>query len=93
MPFVMAVKSRRFILFFLLMLPFALANVSSFISPLIAGIVSYAFFSLDQIGVELQNPFSEKNLSHLPLENICKTIDDNVKEIRDGSNRVNTHPV
>ena len=82
MPFVMAVKSRRFILFFLLMLPFALANVSLFISPLIAGIVSYALFSLDQIGVELQNPFSEKNLSHLPLDNICKAIDENVREIR-----------
>ena len=82
MPFVMAVKSRRFILFFLLMLPFALANVSLFISPLIAGIVSYALFSLDQIGIELQNPFSEKNLSHLPLDGICKTIDNNIKELR-----------
>ncbi len=82
MPFVMAVKSRRFILFFLLMLPFALANVSLFISPLIAGIVSYALFSLDQIGVELQNPFSEKNLSHLPLDTICKTIEMNIQEVR-----------
>lgn len=82
MPFVMAVKSRRFILFFLLMLPFALANVSLFLSPLIAGIVSYAIFSLDQIGIELQNPFSEINLSHLPLDNICETIDKNVSEIR-----------
>ncbi|MCX7091758.1 MAG: bestrophin family ion channel [Legionellales bacterium] len=82
MPFVMAVKSRRFILFFLLMLPFALANVSLFLSPLIAGIVSYAIFSLDQIGIELQNPFSEMNLSHLPLDNICETIDNNVSEIR-----------
>ena len=82
MPFVMAVKSRRFILFFLLMMPFALANVSLFLSPLIAGIVSYAIFSLDQIGVELQNPFSEINLSHLPLDNICETIDNNVSEIR-----------
>ena len=81
MPFVMAVKSRRFILFFLLMLPFALANVSLFISPLIAGIVSYALFSLDQIGIELQNPFSEKNLSHLPLNDICKTIEQNIREI------------
>lgn len=82
MPFVMAVKSRRFILFFLLMLPFALAQVSLLISPVIAGIVSYALFSLDQIGVELQNPFSEQNLSHLPLDNICKTIHDNVNDIR-----------
>lgn len=83
MPFVMAVKSRRFILIFLLMLPFALANVSLVITPLIAGIVSYALFSLDQIGIELQNPFSDKNLSHLPLDNICKTIENNIKDIRE----------
>ena len=82
MPFVMAIKSRRFILLFLLMLPFALANVSLFISPFIACLVSYALFSLDQIGIELQNPFSEKNLSHLPLNDICETIDNNIKEIR-----------
>ncbi len=82
MPFVMAVKSRRFILFFLVMLPFALANVSLFLSPLIAAIVSYAIFSLDQIGIELQNPFSEKNLSHLALDKICKTIENDIKEIR-----------
>jgi putative membrane protein len=82
MPFVMAIKSRRFILFFLMMLPFALATVSLFISPVIAGIVSYALFSLDQIGIELQNPFSEKNLSHLPLDNICTTIEVNIKELR-----------
>jgi len=81
MPFVMAVKSRRFILFFLLMLPYALANVSLYISPVIAGFVSYALFSLDQIGVELQNPFSQKNLSHLPLDGICKTIEENIQEI------------
>lgn len=82
MPFVMAIKSRRFILLFLLMLPFALANVSLYISPFIVGLVSYALFSLDQIGIELQNPFSEKNLSHLPLNDICKTIEKNIKEIQ-----------
>ena len=83
MPFVMAIKSRRFILFFLLILPFALADISLYISPLIVGIVSYALFSIDQISIELQNPFSQKNLSHLPLDNICKTIEGNVAEIRD----------
>lgn len=88
MPFVMAVKSRRFILFFLLMLPFALANVSIFLTPLIAGIVSYAIFSLDQIGMELQNPFSTTNLSHLPLDNICDLIYKNVQEIRSTITRV-----
>lgn len=75
MPFVMAVKSRRFILCFLLMLPLGLIKISNlFVSPLISGLVAYALFALDQIGVELQNPFSSKNLSHLPLDKICDTI-------------------
>lgn len=82
MPFVMAIKTRRFILFFLLMLPFALANISLYVCPLITGIVSYALFSIDQIGLELQNPFSKDNLSHLPLDNICNTIEENITEMR-----------
>lgn len=82
MPFVMAIKARRFILFFLLMLPFALAHVSYYMSPVIAGLISYALLSLDQIGIELQNPFSETNLSHLPLNDICTSISKNIDEIR-----------
>lgn len=81
MPFVMAVKSRRFILLFLLFLPIALVSYSIYINPLVTALVSYALFSLDQIGVELQNPFSQTHLSHLPLDNICKTIETNIMEI------------
>ncbi|MEI6096314.1 MAG: bestrophin family ion channel [Gammaproteobacteria bacterium] len=86
MPFVMAVKSRRFILCFLVMLPLGLINISNlFISPVISGLVAYALFALDQIGVELQNPFSDKNLSHLPLDKICNTISQDVLVIFDKS--------
>lgn len=82
MPFVMAVKSRRFIFSFLLALPFALVNISVWISPFITGIVAYALFSLDQIGLELQNPFSQQRLSHLPLNDICATIENNIIAIQ-----------
>jgi len=82
MPFVMAIKSRRFILLFLIILPVALVSYSAYINPLIVALVGYALFSLDQIGVELQNPFSIKNLSHLPLNDICTTIETNLVEIR-----------
>lgn len=82
MPFVMAIKSRRFILLFLIILPVALVNYSAYINPIIVALVGYALFSLDQIGVELQNPFSIENLSHLPLNDICNTIENNVMEIQ-----------
>jgi putative membrane protein len=82
MPFVMAIKSRRFILLFLLILPVALVSYSVYINPMIVTLVAYALFSLDQIGVELQNPFAIDNLSHLPLDDICKTIENNLIELK-----------
>ncbi len=81
MPFVMAIKSRRFILLFLLILPIALVNYSIYITPLVTALVAYALFSLDQIGVELQNPFSPEKLSHLPLGDISRNIEMNIEEI------------
>jgi len=81
-PFVMAIKSRRFIFLFLMALPFATVTTSLYITPIITGLVAYALFSLDQIGVELQNPFSESSLSHLPLSDICLNIEKNILEIR-----------
>ncbi len=81
-PFVMAVKSRRFIFLFLLALPFAIVSTSIYVNPFITALVAYALFSLDQIGVELQNPFSEENLSHLPLNSICTSIEKNIEDIR-----------
>ncbi len=78
MPLVLAIKTRRFILLFLILLPFALLDRVGLLTPLVVALASYPLFSLDEIGAELQSPFSPRNLSHLPLDGICKTISDNV---------------
>lgn len=77
-PYVLAIKIRRFILLFILLLPFALIPRLGVLTPLVVFLVSYPLFSLDEIGAELQNPFSPRNLSHLPLTKICQTIESNV---------------
>lgn len=88
-PFVMAVKARRFILIFLLALPLALIDISVLIAPLITALVAYAIFSIDQIGYELQAPFSLNSLSHLPLDEICHSIKNNIIDVeRSGENGV-----
>lgn len=74
MPFVYAIKARRFILIYLVLLPFSLINEAGLSSILIMSLVAYPLLSLDRIGYELQNPFAIKNLSHLPLETICEGI-------------------
>lgn len=81
MPLVYAIKTRRFILIYLLLLPFSLIDLSNLMSVIIAMIVAYPLLSIDKIGLELQNPFAQKNLSHLPLETICQGIKNNGKDI------------
>lgn len=78
MPLVLAIKVRRFIFLFLLLLPLALIERTDWLTPLVVALAAYPLFSLDEIGAELQNPFSPRNLSHLPLNDICQTIESNV---------------
>lgn len=72
-----SIKIRRFIALFILSLPFALIHTveNLVLVPLITMLVAYPLFSLDQLGVELQNPFNTQHLSHLPLDTICQTIE------------------
>lgn len=77
MPLVYAIKARRFIFLYLLLLPFSLINEAGIASPFITILVAYPLLSLDRIGIELQNPFAKKNLSHLPLDTICEGIKNN----------------
>ncbi len=81
MPLVLAIKTRRFILLFILLLPLALIDRAGWLTPLVVALATYPLFSLDEIGAELQNPFSARNLSHLPLNQICKTIETNINQI------------
>lgn len=80
LPLVYAIKIRRFITLFLLTLPFALLHRinGDWLVPIITMLVAYPLISLDQIGVELQNPFSKSNLSHLPLGEISVAIEKNL---------------
>lgn len=82
MPLVYAIKTRRFIFTYLLLLPFSLINVIGLMSPVVILLVAYPLLSLDRIGLELQNPFSKRNLSHLPLDTICDSIKNHALVIR-----------
>lgn len=77
MPLVYAIKTRRFILIFLLLLPFSLLEKAGFTTVFIYVLVAYPLLALDRIGLELQYPFDTQSLSHLPLHGICNTIKEN----------------
>jgi putative membrane protein len=95
LPLVYAIKIRRFIMLFLFVLPFALLHRlnSDWLVPLMTMFVASPLLSLDRIGVELQNPFSKANLSHLPLDEICKTIETNVMGLMKDVERPQIHDI
>lgn len=79
LPKVYSIKIRRFIVLFLATLPFALVHKDlGWFSPLVTMLVAYPILSLDLIGAELQNPFNVRNLGHLPLDELCQTIEGNL---------------
>ena len=80
-PLSIAIIVRRFILLFLMLLPLGLVDRVFWLTPVVVALAAYPLFNLDEIGAELQNPFSPRNLSHLPLKNICLTIQANVMSL------------
>ncbi|HEX8820120.1 MAG TPA: bestrophin family ion channel [Archangium sp.] len=77
LPQVHTFKLRRFIVLYLLALPIAVVG-TWWIPGLVTFLVAYPLLAIDQIAVELENPFSPTNLSHLPLETICGTLQGNL---------------
>lgn len=75
-----SIKIRRFIALFILTLPFALMHSfdNIVLVPLVTMLAAYPLFSLDQLGIELQNPFNRQHLSHLPLDEISANIESNL---------------
>ncbi len=87
-----SIKIRRFIAMFILTLPFALMHSfdNIVLVPLVTMLTAYPLFSLDQLGIELQNPFNRQHLSHLPLDEISANIESNLLCLLDetGGSRV-----
>ena len=87
-PLSLAIIIRRFILLFLMLLPLGLVDKVFWLTPLVVVLAAYPLFNLDEIGAELQNPFSPRNLSHLPLKNICYNIERNVLSLIDVDKKI-----
>ena len=80
LPFAYMVHIRRALILYCTTLPFALVN--DFGAGAIVGtfLVAYIFFGIEEIGVEIENPF-DGDENDLPLEKICETIDSNLRAL------------
>ncbi len=78
LPEAYSIEIRQFIFVFLVALPFGILLKVDWLTPLVTMLVAFPILALDEIGVELQNPFSERRLNHLPLDQICENLERNL---------------
>lgn len=74
LPYVYGVLVHQIVGFYCFALPFGLIHALGWSAPAVTVLVAYAFFGLDAIGEELDNPF-EKDANDLPLAALCRGIE------------------
>lgn len=77
LPFAYVVHLRRALVIYCGTLPFALVDPFGWLTLIDVLLVSYVFFGIEEIGVEIEGPFGF-DANDLPLEDICATIRKNV---------------
>lgn len=76
-PFAYMVHLRRALILYAFSLPFAMVDEFGWATVLVTLLVTYVFFGIEEIAVEIEDPFGE-DANDLPLEEICATIEGNV---------------
>ncbi len=79
-PFTYSILIHRIVAVYCFFLPFGLVEISGVLTPIVVLFISYAFFELDAIGDEIENPFG-KDPNDLPLSTISRTIEINLLEL------------
>ena len=90
---VYSVTIRRFILFYLATLPFALLHKfeKEWMVPLVTLVVAHPVLVIDQLGIELQQPFATGSINNLPLETICSNLEKNLLALLESRNTSTKH--
>jgi putative membrane protein len=73
-PFTYTLLLHRTAWLFCLLLPFGMVGALGLATPILTGILAYAFFGLDALGEELEEPFG-RSQNALPLDAIVRAIE------------------
>jgi len=78
-PFSYTVLIHRTVAIYCLSLPFGLIHSIGAFTPVVVMLVSYAFFGLDAVGDEIENPFGT-DANDLPLATLSRMIEVNLRQ-------------
>jgi putative membrane protein len=73
-PFTYTLLLHRTAWLFCLLLPFGMVATLGFATPILTAILAYAFFGLDALGEELEEPFGQSQ-NALPLDALTRLIE------------------
>ncbi len=79
MPFSYTKLIHRIVAFYCFGLPFGLVNTTGLATPVVVTMVAYAFFGLDAVGDQIEDPFGN-DPEDLPLSAISTTIETNLRQ-------------
>lgn len=83
LPFAFSLLVHRTAYLYCFLLPFGLVGTANWLTPVFASLVAYAFFGLDALSEELESPFDDTGLNHLPLSALCRVNEISVAEALD----------
>jgi ion channel-forming bestrophin family protein len=79
-PLAYAIHLKQLLLIYTFTLPFQFIEKLGWFTPLIIILVSFTLFGIEQIGIEIENPFGHDD-NDLPLDGICQTIKNNIADL------------
>jgi putative membrane protein len=82
-PFAYAHHIKIFVSLFCFTVPFAIVDAMKVWTPLAAAILAFALFGIDEIGVEIEDPFGYDD-NDLPIDRIAKTIETGMRDVTEG---------
>jgi len=78
-PFSYTALIHKIVAVYCYALPFGIVNVTGWFTPVVVAMIAYAFFGLDSVGDEIEDPFGE-DLNDLPLSTISRMIEVNIRQ-------------
>lgn len=80
MPMAYSIHLKQLLMLYCLALPFQMVASVGWATPFLVGLISFAVFGIEEIGIEIENPFGS-DPNDLPLNLICHTMQQNIEDL------------
>ncbi|MGB3310988.1 MAG: bestrophin family ion channel [Nodosilinea sp.] len=79
-PVAYSIHLKQLLMLYCLALPFQMVASVGWGTPFLVGLISFAVFGIEEIGIEIENPFGH-DPNDLPLDAICLTMRQNIEDL------------